>query len=206
MRPFAVVLAVAVLVLPGLAAGQGVPLALDPGEAAPPRPDLFARAPGGFPPPMPGELRAGGPGGGLPPGPPPPARMMVPGPGTWWKDSEVVKKLDLTEAQVGRIEQTFLEHRLRLVDLRADLEKQELGLQPLLDAERPDEAKVSAQIDLITAARWRLEKENALMLLANRRVLSVEQWKRLQALQQERARGSHVGPPPGLPPGGERRR
>jgi Spy/CpxP family protein refolding chaperone len=127
---------------------------------------------------------------------------MGPGPGAWWKDSEIVRKLGLSEAQVGRIEQTFLEYRLRLVDLRADLEKQELSLQPLLDADRPDEAKVAAQIDLITTARGKLEKENALMLLAIRRVLSTDQWKQLQGLQQERAAGSRVGPMPGpVPPG-----
>jgi Spy/CpxP family protein refolding chaperone len=127
---------------------------------------------------------------------------MGPGPGAWWKDSETVKKLGLSEAQLGQIEQAFLAHRLRLVDLRADLEKQELNLQPLLDVDQPDEAKVTAQIDLITAARGRLEKENASMLLAIRRVLSVEQWKRLQALQQERAKGGRGGPrmaPPGGP-------
>jgi len=102
---------------------------------------------------------------------------------------------------VGQIGQTFLAHRLRLVDLRADLEKQELNLQPLLDADRPDETKVAAQIDLITAARGRLEKEHALMLLATRRVLSTDQWKKLQALQQERAKAHHGGPPM-APPGG----
>jgi Spy/CpxP family protein refolding chaperone len=126
---------------------------------------------------------------------------MGPGPGAWWKDSEVAKKLGLTEVQVGQIEQTFLAHRLRLVDLRADLEKQELSLQPLLDADRPDEARVSAQIDLITAARGRLEKEHASMLLAIRRALSTDQWRQLQALQQERARRSHGGPPAGRPSG-----
>jgi Spy/CpxP family protein refolding chaperone len=131
---------------------------------------------------------------------------MGPGAGVWWKDSEIVRKLGLSEAQVGRIEQTFLDYRLRLIDLRADLEKQELGLQPLLDADRPDEAKVAAQLDLITTARGKLEKENALMLLAIRLVLSTEQWKGLQALEQERARGIHVGPPPGPPPAGSERR
>jgi len=190
------------LVLPGLATGQTAPLPATPdGEAGPP-PIILAQGAGGFPPPMPGDHRLGGPGGPAPLVPPPPGRMMGPGPGAWWKDSETVKKLGLSEAQVGQIEQAFLAHRLRLVDLRADLEKQELNLQPLLDVDRPDEAKVTAQIDLITAARGRLEKENASMLLAIRRVLSVEQWKKLQALQQERAKGGHGGPrmaPPGGP-------
>jgi Spy/CpxP family protein refolding chaperone len=121
--------------------------------------------------------------------------------GAWWKNSELAKKLELSEVQVSQIEQTFLEHRLLLVDLRADLERQELRLHPLLDADRPDEAKVIAQIDLVTAARAKLDKENAMMLLAIRRVLSVEQWKKLQALHQEREgeRSRTGGPPP--PPG-----
>jgi protein CpxP len=128
---------------------------------------------------------------------------MGPGPGAWWRNSEVVAKLELSEAQVGQIEKTFLEHRLRLVDLRADLDKEELRLQPLLDADRPDEAKVAAQLDLIIAARGKLDKANALMLLAVRRVLSVEQWRKLQSLQQEREgeRGRPgEGPPAGRGP------
>jgi Spy/CpxP family protein refolding chaperone len=102
--------------------------------------------------------------------------------GAWWKNSEIVSKLKLSEEQVKKISQTFLDHKLKLIDLQADLEKQELRLQPLLDVDQPDEGKVGAQIDLITSARGKLEKENALMMLAIRRWLSVEQWKKLQSL------------------------
>jgi Spy/CpxP family protein refolding chaperone len=101
--------------------------------------------------------------------------------GKWWKNSELVKKLGLSEAQVQQIEKTFQDHRLQLIDLRAALEKQEVTMQPLVDAERPDEAKVTAQIDKVAQARADLEKSNAKMLLAIRRILTVEQWKQLQA-------------------------
>jgi Spy/CpxP family protein refolding chaperone len=106
-----------------------------------------------------------------------------PGLGAWWKNSEVVSKLQLSDEQVKQIAKTFLDHRLNLIDLRADLDKQELRLQPLLDDDQPDESKVGAQIDLITAARGRLEKENAMMMLDIRRLLSVDQWKKLKSLQ-----------------------
>jgi periplasmic protein CpxP/Spy len=201
MKFLGVVLAAVGFIVPSLALGQTGPLLPAPdGEGVPPR-VVLAQGAGGFPARMPGEPRSGGPGHSAPAGPPPPGRMMGPGPGAWWKDSAVVKKLGLSEAQEGQIEQTVLAHRLRLVDLRADLEKHELNLQPLLDEDRPDEGKVSAQIDLITAARGKLEKEHALMLLAIRRVLNTEQWKRLQAFQQERARDSHGRPPMGPPSG-----
>ncbi|MGH9531015.1 MAG: Spy/CpxP family protein refolding chaperone, partial [Terriglobales bacterium] len=73
--------------------------------------------------------------------------------GKWWKDSKIVTELKLTPAQITQIEETFFDHRLKLIDLRADLEREETRLQPLIEADRPDEAKVSAQIDLVLAAR-----------------------------------------------------
>ncbi|MGH9492633.1 MAG: Spy/CpxP family protein refolding chaperone [Terriglobales bacterium] len=121
--------------------------------------------------------------GAAPRGPMPPPEL-----GKWWKNSEVVEQLKLTDAQIKQIEDTFLEHRLKLIDLHAEVERQEARLQPLIEADQPDEAKVSAQIDLVIAARGKLEKANTMMMLAIRKVLTVEQWKKLQAIQQERQR------------------
>ena len=107
------------------------------------------------------------------------------------------------------ISRTYLEHKLKLIDLQADVEKQELLLQPLMDIDQPDQNKVGAQIDLITEARGKLEKENAMMMLAIRRWLSVEQWKTLKSLEATEERhnvffmrtgpGMMEGPPPPLP-------
>ncbi len=146
-----------------------------------------------------------------PPGPGPhgPGPGPMP-PGQWWKNSEVVKELQLTDPQVSQIEAAFLEHRKSLIDLRADLEHKELDLQTLMDADRPDTAKVSSQIDAVLAARNKLEKSNAMMLLKIRQVLSVEQWKKLQARHQlmrqremrmMREREMHM---PGMGPGPRR--
>ena len=117
--------------------------------------------------------------------------MREPGPpgselGKWWKNSEIVQQLALTQAQISQIEQSFLEQRLKLIDLQADVQKQEAKLQPLIEADQPDETKVSAQIDLLLTARVRLEKANAMMMFSIRRVLTVEQWKKLQEIQRRR--------------------
>jgi len=123
--------------------------------------------------------------------------------GKWWKNSEVVQKLQLTEAQINQLEQTFLDHRLKLIDLRADVERQEARLQPLIEADQIDEAKAVAQIDAVLAARAKLEKQNTMLMLSIRRVLSVEQWKKLQTLHQERERvwfERHVAPGSPAPP------
>ncbi len=109
--------------------------------------------------------------------------------GKWWKDSKIAAELKLTPAQISKIEQTFYDHRLKLIDLRADLEREETRLQPLMEADQVDEAKVSAQIDLVLAARMRLEKAHTMLMLALRRSLSVEQWKKLESIKQERESG-----------------
>jgi Spy/CpxP family protein refolding chaperone len=123
--------------------------------------------------------------------------------GKWWKNSQVVQEIQLTPAQIDQIEKTFLEHRLKLIDLRADVERQETRLQPLIEADTPDEAAVSAQLDLVLAARSRLEKANAMMMLAIRRTLTVNQWRRLEELRQEREAPAPPAPP--APPGMKRR-
>lgn len=106
--------------------------------------------------------------------------MGFPHHGMWWKDSELVQKIGVTDDQVQKIEKIFQDHRLQLIDLRADLEKQEAILDPLIEADQPDEAQVIGQIDKVAQARANLEKSNAQMLLAIRRVLTVDQWKKLQ--------------------------
>jgi len=91
---------------------------------------------------------------------------------------------------------------MQLIDLRAALEKQEATLQPLVDAEHPDEAKVTAQIDKVAQARADLEKSHAKMLLAIRRILTLEQWKQLHAqgmgpMRGPRMMGGNKAGPPG---------
>ena len=114
--------------------------------------------------------------------------------GAWWKNSEVVKELQLTDAQVKQIEQTFLDYRLKLIDLRADVERQETKLQPLLEADQPNEQQVSSQVDAVVAACGKLEKANTMMMLAIRRVLSVDQWKKLQAIHHRHMHERDMGP------------
>jgi periplasmic protein CpxP/Spy len=126
--------------------------------------------------------------------------MMFHGPGKWWKDTDTVKQVGITDGQASQIEQIFVEHRMKLIDWVADLQKQELKLETILDADQPEENQVSNQVDQVVAARGKLEKENALMMLDMRRVLTPDQWKKLQSIRGDMAAGGvffhrFVGPP-----------
>ena len=171
-RRFAFVLIVsAAIALAQPPQGQG------PGPGGPP--------PGGF----------GGPGGHEIPPPPrasrPPMERSLP-PGTWWRNPDMVQKLGINSDQQKKIEDVFHQHRLKLVDLDATLKKEEITLEPLMSEDSPDETKTLAQIDKVAQARAELEKANARFLFAIRRVLTPDQWKKLQELSR----------PPGAPPPG----
>jgi Spy/CpxP family protein refolding chaperone len=128
-------------------------------------------------------------------------RMRTPG-GKWWKNSDLVQKVGITDAQIKKIEQIFQDFRLQLIDLNAALEKQELMLEPLIEADQPDEAQVNAQIDKVATARANLEKANTHMLLGIRRVLTTEQWKKLESqIQPTPDMMRLMVPAPPAPPG-----
>src|SRR5215469_12639731 len=150
------------------------------------------------------------------PAPPPPphgksGRMMVRHEmGQWWKNPEIVSKLQLTDAQVAQLNQVFFDHKMRLIDYGAEMEKQDLKLQTLLDADQPNESQVSSQVDQVLAARGKLEREFTMMSLNLRKVLSLEQWRQLKTMRGDAGPGGRImmfrkqfhGPGPG-PDGGD---
>jgi Spy/CpxP family protein refolding chaperone len=156
---------------------------------------LAAQPPqGGGPGQGPGGRRGGGPGE---PNRPPVERMFggVP-PGRWWTDPAMVQRLALSADQQKQIENMFQSSRAKLIDLNASLQKEEVVLEPLLDADPPDEAKIVPQIDRVAQARAELEKANARMLLGFRGVLNKEQWSKLQSQRPGLQPGRDNPPPP----------
>jgi protein CpxP len=127
-------------------------------------------------------------GGGMDRGPmaahrPPMERAFRMGPrGRWWNNPDVAQKLGLSADQQKKMDDIFLQSRLKLIDQHAAVEKDEAILEPLLSAEQPDETRILAQIDKVAQSRAELEKANARMLLGLRSVLTTAQWKTLQTL------------------------
>src|SRR5271165_4563828 len=121
------------------------------------------------------------------PGPPPMERSFrAGGPGRWWDKPEVAQQVGITDDQKKKMDDIFQQNKLRLIDLKAALEKQETIMRPLIEADQPDEAKILSQIDAIAQARAELEKANARMLLSIRTQLTPDQWKKVRAMAQSR--------------------
>jgi Spy/CpxP family protein refolding chaperone len=105
--------------------------------------------------------------------------------GRWWNNPEMAQKLGITDQQKKQMDDIFLQHRLKLIDLNATLDKQETLLHPMIEADQPDEAKILAQIDAVAQARAELEKANARMLFDIRKTLTPDQWQKLKAMRSE---------------------
>ena len=130
------------------------------------------------------------------PSPQPGRGPMERGMGRWWKNPEMVEKLGVTTDQQKKMDDIFQQHRLKLIDDTAAVEREEVTLEPMMAADQPDEARIVAQIDKVAQARAELEKANARMLLGIRRVLTPDQWKKLQAETPRPGRGLGGQQPP----------
>ncbi len=105
--------------------------------------------------------------------------------GAWWKNSKIAEKLQLTDSQIKQLEDAFYQHRLKLIDNGAEMEKADMKLQQMMDADTVDEAQVNAQVDQVLAARGKMEREFTMMTLNFRRILTPDQWKQLRAMHPE---------------------
>jgi len=84
-----------------------------------------------------------------------------------------------TPLQNEKMQEVVQRFRLKLIDLNAALEKEEIILEPLVAAEKLDEARIVAQIDRVAQARAELEKLRGRMLLEMRKLMDAEQWRKL---------------------------
>lgn len=123
--------------------------------------------------------------------------------GKWWKNPDIARKLQLNDSEINQLDQIFYEHRLKLIDFGAAMEKEDLKLQNLLDADVPNEGQINSQVDQVLTARGKLEREFTMMNLDLRKVLSLEQWRQLKSVRGEHGPGDRMfifdkklGPPP----------
>jgi Spy/CpxP family protein refolding chaperone len=113
--------------------------------------------------------------------------------GRWWDHPMMAQRLGITADQKQKMDSIYEQSKLKLIDLQANLEKQQVLLEPMIAAANPDQAKTLAQIDAVVDARAALEKENADMLFAIRMTLTPDQWQKLKTMRWEHRMG-HGGP------------
>jgi Spy/CpxP family protein refolding chaperone len=100
--------------------------------------------------------------------------------GVWWRDPKLAQRIGLSSDQQKSIESIWRDNRTRLANLITVLDNEQTEMASLLKAEKPDESKITTQIDRVVQARAELERANAHMLLEIRMVMPLDEWERLQ--------------------------
>jgi Spy/CpxP family protein refolding chaperone len=108
-------------------------------------------------------------------------------PGKWWRRPEIVTQLGLTTEQQNRLETIFRNSASDLIDLRGEVEKQNVALRGELDQPTLDRGRIRAIANRLSDARTRLFERELMMLVDMRTVLTEPQWNRMRdALEQRR--------------------
>jgi len=100
--------------------------------------------------------------------------------GRWWDDKKVASAVGLKTEQRQRMDNVFNSNKTALYTTYRALKTEEARLDTLQRAESPDEDKILAQIDKVTALRGQLTKSSASLALQLRKELTPEQVQKLQ--------------------------
>ncbi len=104
--------------------------------------------------------------------------------GKWWKNPEVVQKLNLTDDQVNKIDSIFLNYMDKLIDLKAELEKKSLAFKSTIENDNFDRNTVLNLFDEIANLKVKVKRELFLMKLDIRDQLTPEQRATLKTLKK----------------------
>ncbi len=102
----------------------------------------------------------------------------------FWNDPAVTGELRLTDVQRKQLQDATLTQRLSLIDGGADALKAVARLSALLEADQLDDAAYKQQLNNLATAAGKLVQDFGEMAVTPRRVLTLEQWRKLQSLQQ----------------------
>lgn len=101
-------------------------------------------------------------------------------PGKWWRRPEIVQILSLSEEQQEKLETIFRNASGDLIDLRGEVEKQNINLHGELDQQQLDRAVIRRDAQKLSDARGRLFERELTMLVDMRAVLNDSQWNRMR--------------------------
>jgi len=114
----------------------------------------------------------------------------------FWNDPDCAAELHLTDVQRKQLQDAALTQRLSLIDGGADALRALARLSALLEADQLDDAAYKQQVNNLALAAGKLVQDVGEMAVSPRRVLTVEQWRKLQNLQRAKRAVARSAVPP----------
>ena len=109
---------------------------------------------------------------------------------------KMAQELNLTQQQQDQLRQLRFEQARKMIDLRRDVELQQLSLREEMTKDNPDPAKVDKAIDDLALAKAQVAKVRFSHMQQVRKILTPEQWQQARQLFRERMmerRGHRMG-------------
>ena len=131
--------------------------------------------------------------------------------GKWWHSPKVIKDLSLSKEEIDKLDKEYLDNRKNMADFKARVEKERVDLENMIEAEKLDEAGLTAQLKKLEAARSELSQERFGFIVEARKIFGIERFKKLRIQydnarddmhrMRERMKDRPAGPPrPPAPP------
>jgi Spy/CpxP family protein refolding chaperone len=109
-------------------------------------------------------------------------------PGKWWKNNEIVKSLELSNAQVDQIEKIFSSRKGKIKELGSNLRKKERELDNTIRNPNSSNEEVLKLSNEVEEIRGNLRKLKVDMFLQIREVLTPKQRGKLQEIRPKRGK------------------
>ncbi|MBF0225488.1 MAG: hypothetical protein HQK76_08550 [Desulfobacterales bacterium] len=100
--------------------------------------------------------------------------------GKWWHRPEAIKKLQLTDDEISKLDEEFLETQRKMIDLKGSIEKEALELEYLMDQKDFDENGCANQFTKLQNARTKLGTEVFGFIIKVRNTLGYERFQLLK--------------------------
>lgn len=105
--------------------------------------------------------------------------------GKWWHGQKAVKEFDLSKQEVEKLDQQYLDNRKKIADLKAQVEKESVEFEQMMEADKLDEAALMSQFGKLEAARTALSKERFSFIMDSRKILGTERFKKLGMFDED---------------------
>ncbi len=105
--------------------------------------------------------------------------------GRWWHVEEIAGQLQLSEDEIRRLDVAYEAARIRMIEIRSQVEIERIKLRSLMEQPDFDENEVMAQHQNQETARRRLSEERFRFLLEVRKIVGHDRFVQLLEIQDE---------------------
>jgi Spy/CpxP family protein refolding chaperone len=100
--------------------------------------------------------------------------------GKWWRNSKIVKELNLTQQEVGALDQLYAQSRRKLIELKNNVEREQFELDNLLGSKNAEDAEVKRQFKKLETARSDLSNERFRFVMQIRDIIGHDRFEQLK--------------------------